>query len=88
MKKERKIYLCMLVDSCTYMYIGGVATHRSAASKADRAHVCAALRATAGTAHTEDDVVTDAVFHAPMFALNAFALENVCKPTASGPQAM
>jgi hypothetical protein len=56
------------------MYIGGVATHRRAASKADRARVCAALRATAGTAHTEDNVVTDAVFHAPMFALNADAL--------------
>ncbi len=27
----------------------------------------------AGTAHTEDKVVTDAVFHAPMFVLNTDA---------------
>jgi hypothetical protein len=31
-------------------------------------------------AHTEDKAVTRAVFHAPMFALNADALENACEP--------
>jgi hypothetical protein len=70
----------MFVGLCTYMYIGGVATQRRAASKADRARVCAALRATAGTAHTEDKSVTAAVFHAPMFALNADADSNACEP--------
>ncbi len=29
---------------------------------------------------TEDNVVTRAVFHAPMFALNADAKKNVCEP--------
>jgi hypothetical protein len=33
----------------------------------------AALRATAEKTNTEDNVVTRAVFHAPMFALNADA---------------
>ena len=41
----------------------------------------AALRTTAGTAHTEHNVVTAAVFHAPMFALNADADWNACEPT-------
>ncbi len=31
-------------------------------------------------AHTSYNVVTAAVFHAPMLALNAFAEENVCAP--------
>ncbi len=33
-----------------------------------------------GTAHTWYNVVTDAVFHAPMFALNADADMNACEP--------
>ncbi len=45
----------------------------------------AALRATAEKTNTEDNVVTRAVFHAPMFALNVFALENACEPTAHRP---
>jgi hypothetical protein len=32
-------------------------------------------------AHTSDNVVTDAVFHAPMFALNASASLNACEPS-------
>ncbi len=32
-------------------------------------------------AHTQDNVLTDAVFHAPMFALNANAPWNACKPS-------
>ncbi len=32
-------------------------------------------------AHTWDNEVIDAVFHAPMFALNADACENACAPT-------
>jgi hypothetical protein len=30
--------------------------------------------------HTICNVLTDAVFHAPMFALNAFASRNACEP--------
>ncbi len=33
-----------------------------------------------GAAHTANNVVTDAVFHAPMFALNADAEANTCAP--------
>jgi hypothetical protein len=36
--------------------------------------------------HTEDNVDTDAVFHAPMFALNADAERNACEPTTCFPQ--
>ena len=32
-------------------------------------------------AHTEVNAVTDAVFHAPMFALNADAEANACEPS-------
>jgi hypothetical protein len=32
-------------------------------------------------AHTWNNVVTDAVFHAPMFALNANVLANACEPS-------
>jgi hypothetical protein len=46
----------------------------------------AALHATAERAHTEDNVVTAAVFHAPMFALNADAPLNAWRPTTVGPQ--
>jgi hypothetical protein len=31
-------------------------------------------------AHTDSNVVTAAVFHEPMFALNAVAALNVCEP--------
>jgi hypothetical protein len=33
-----------------------------------------------GAAHTPYNVVTDAVFHAPMFALNTDAWPNACAP--------
>jgi hypothetical protein len=39
-----------------------------------------------GTAHTWYNVVTDAVFHAPMSALNADADWNACEPATLGPQ--
>ena len=32
-------------------------------------------------AHTLDNELTEAVFHAPMFALNAFAWRNACEPS-------
>ena len=47
--------------------------------------VCAGLCATAEATHTLDNVVTAAVFHAPMFALNADAEANACEPTMCGP---
>jgi hypothetical protein len=56
--------------SVAYLNIGGVTAHN--ARKTDRARVRASLRDD-GTAHTEDNVVMAAVFHAPMFASNAFA---------------
>ena len=37
--------------------------------------------ARAGKAHTPANVVTAAVFHAPMFALNADADQNACAPS-------
>jgi hypothetical protein len=48
----------------------------------DRPSASAALRAPAETAHTLENDVTQAVFHAPMFALKAVADRNACKPTA------
>ncbi len=50
--------------------------HRAPAERVPRRWRAAAPKA----AHTEDNVVTDAVFHAPMFALNATAPENACEP--------
>ena len=49
------------------------------ASATDRAQ-SAAVRAGPEAAHTENNVVTEAVFHAPMFALKADAEENACEP--------
>jgi hypothetical protein len=45
--------------------------------------VRAASRRRPKAAHTEDNDVTDEVFHAPMFALNAVADWNICKPYIS-----
>jgi hypothetical protein len=50
------------------------------ASATDRAQ-SAAVRAGPEAAHTEDKSVTEAVFHAPMFALKADAEANACEPT-------
>ena len=47
--------------------------------------VCAGLCATAEATHTLDNVVTAAVFHAPIFALKADAEANACEPTMCGP---
>jgi hypothetical protein len=51
------------------------APHRSPAER-----VRHSARRRAEKAHTEANVVTDAVFHAPMFALNAVADQNACAP--------
>jgi hypothetical protein len=54
--------------------IGGAAAHNGrAASKTGRAHPPRWRAAGRKAAHTLDKEVTDAVFHAPMFPLNADA---------------
>jgi hypothetical protein len=65
---------------CARARIGGAAAHnrpRRAEAPAERAIVRAAGP---GAAHTPDNEVTAAVFHAPMFALNADAHPNACAP--------
>ena len=64
------------VPACvrTRARIGGAAAHNRPRRTAARPSASAIVRAAGpGAAHTEDNVVTDAVFHAPMFALNADA---------------
>jgi hypothetical protein len=58
---------------CTY------SVEKVYASATDRAQ-SAAVRAGPEAAHTEDNDVTEAVFHAPMFALKADAESNACEP--------
>jgi hypothetical protein len=58
-----------------YIYTSAVSPHTPPRRIKNR------VRATAGTAHTEDKSVTAAVFHGPMFASNAVALLNACVPT-------
>jgi hypothetical protein len=52
------------------------ALHRRAAERARRSE-----RRRPDAAHTQYNVVTDAVFHAPMFALNVDAPMNACAPS-------
>ena len=51
--------------------IGGAVATSAAPHRAPTKRVAVARRRPKA-AHTEGNVVTDAVFHAPMFALNAF----------------
>ena len=61
--------------------IGGAAAHNRPRNTEARPSASAVVRATRpGAAYTEDNVVTRAVFHAPMLALNADAAENACAP--------
>ncbi len=54
--------------------IGGAAAHNRLRRIEARPSASAVVRAAGpGAAHTEDNEVTAAVFHAPMFALNADA---------------
>ena len=54
--------------------IGGAAAHNRPRRIEPRPSASAIVRAAGpGAAHTEDKEVMDAVFHAPMFALNADA---------------
>ncbi len=89
--EDRKVDISMHVRGCVCLYVHRRYRHtppRRIEGEADRARVCAAFRATAGTAHTDDNVVTDAVFHALMFALKSTAPENACEPTTGSPRAM
>jgi hypothetical protein len=71
-KAPRKRVPCMWAHARSRIG-GAVAQTGRAASKPDRARPAIVRAAGPGAAHTASNVVTDAVFHAPMFALNAFA---------------
>ncbi len=61
--------------------IGGAAAHNRPRRTEARPSASAVLRAAGPrAAHTPCNVVTAAVFHAPMFALNADATKNACAP--------
>ncbi len=61
--------------------IGGAAAHYRPRRIEARPSASAIVRAAGPEApHTPDNVMIDAVFHAPMFALNADAEENACAP--------
>jgi hypothetical protein len=63
--------------------IGGATAHngpRRTDDPAERVPPAVARRRAEKAAHTAYNVVTRAVFHAPMFALNADACENACAP--------
>jgi hypothetical protein len=61
--------------------IGNAAAHNGQCRTEARPSASAIVRAAGpGAAHTDDNEVTRAVFHAPMFALNAYAELNACTP--------
>ena len=61
--------------------IGGAAAHNRPRRTEARPSASAVVHAAgSGAAHTWFNVVTRAVFHAPMFALNADAEPNACAP--------
>ncbi len=60
--------------------------YSSTGEKANRAPVRNTLPATAEKARTWAMFDTTAVFHAPMFALNASARLNACEPNPRGPR--
>ena len=65
----------------TRALIGGAATHNRPRRIEARPSASAVVRAAGSrAAHTEDNVVTAAVFHAPMSALNRVAASNACAP--------
>ena len=68
--------------TCVRARIGGAAAHNGrAASKTGRARPPRWSAAGRKAAHTAPKEVTDAVFHAPMSALNADASANACEPS-------
>ena len=68
------------IHSCARDIIGCAAVNsaatRRAASESDRARALRCVRRRVEAAHTESNDVTDAVFHAPMFALKVDAAAN------------
>jgi hypothetical protein len=69
----------MRTRTCAHTSAAPPRTTAAHASTTDRAR-SAAVRAGPGAAHTRYNVVTEAVFHAPMFALKADAELNACEP--------
>ncbi len=70
-------------DTCAHARarIGGAAAHNRPRRTEARPSASAIVRAAGpGAAHTPSKFDTDAVFHAPMLALNAFADWNACAP--------
>jgi thiamine pyrophosphate-dependent acetolactate synthase large subunit-like protein len=66
----------------TLARIGGAAAHNRPRRIEARPSASAEVRAAGpGAAHTVANVVTAAVFHAPMLAFKADAEENACAPT-------
>ena len=66
---------------CAHARIGGAAAHNRPRGIEARPSAPAIVRAAGpGAAHTPYNVVTAAVFHAPMFALKADAKTNACAP--------
>ena len=67
---------------CVYIYVH-LYVHPSVPTRGCTYHAAARAGAPPGpkAAHTRSNVVTDAVFHAPMFALNADAEESACAPS-------
>jgi hypothetical protein len=71
------------VPTCvrTRARIGGAVAHNRPRRIEARPSASALVRAARpGAAHTRINVVTDAVFHAPMLALSADAPPNACAP--------
>ena len=80
-------YTLMYIATCARAQLARAQTSAAAprttaahASATDRAQ-SAAVRAGPRAAHTESNVVTEAVFHAPMFALKADVKRNACEPS-------
>jgi hypothetical protein len=69
--------VCTSAHAC----IGGAAAHNPLRRIEARPSASAVVRAAGpGAAHTWVKELTAAVFHAPMFALNAHAYRNACAP--------
>ncbi len=79
----------MQIRTCTRTgaHIDGITAHTAAPYRTPTKRISAPRNAPpAKTAHTSHMSTTRAVFHAPMFALNADAEPNACGPTLRGPR--
>jgi hypothetical protein len=74
-------YTLICIATAAHAHIGGATAHIGRACVDDRpSAVRRGARAGPKAAHTASIVVTEAVFHAPMFALKADARKNACEP--------